>query len=235
MEFALVVPFVVLLFVVLITIPSAANDTRKEARRRQTMADLWAEAHGATYQRTNPAILTRLDRPPVDIRGRPLVTEFIQGTTPGGHNFWSFQHSVIVGEKSDAIKTAFAMVRLDAKLPRLYVTVQAPGINAAGVLRGQDIELESEDFNQKFRVTSDNGALAYGVLHPLVMQWLMGPGEGLVPFMIDQDDLICWRPGAPDYSTLDKLLNDMDTFISHIPQGVYEQFGLPPADASLGY
>jgi len=210
--------------------------SQQKAKRRQALAAGWAASHGCVFVQSNPAMTARVSRLPFSNSSNPQIAEFIEGKTPGGRGFCSFLYSYVVsnGKTTETVQYSVQMVHLPVALPWMSVTRERLGDKIAKFFGGQDIELESDDFNRMFRVTSANDALAYGVLHPQVMQWLMGPALGLVPFMIDLDDLVCWRPGVPDYATLDAQLLGMDSFVDHIPQGVYEQFALPPAPPVRG-
>jgi len=151
------------------------------------------------------------------------VHDFITGITPSGRTFCSFLYSF--GSKIQAV----VMVRLPATLPSLILTPEMAGDKMAKLFGGQDIELESERFNRLFRIQSPVEAFAYGVMHPRMMEWLMGPALGLVPFIIDGQDVICWRYGPADYSTLDTQLVAMCNLIDLIPQSVFERYATTPA------
>jgi len=156
----------------------------------------------------------------------------------GGHGFGPFMsnHDFSMGNEDSSITAdrAIIMMRLPAELPAFSLTYEGIGDKVQRFFGGQDIELESDDFNRLFRVQSPSEAFAYGVLHPLMMEWLMGPGSSLVPFSINGPDVFYWREGSPYYESLDGLLADMSDFIDKIPQGVYEQYGTTPKPQSWG-
>jgi len=200
-------------------------------KRRMGLAAGWAAARGCGFLQSNPALLPYLHGEPFIGGHSSKVQEFIDGVTPGGRTFCSFLYTYVVssGKSSTTVMRTVVMVRLPATLPALSVTPERIGDKLQKFFGGQDIELESDEFNQRFRIKSPVEAFAYGVLHPRMMEWLMGPASGLVPFRIEGPDLLCWREGVPDYATLDGQLAAMCDFVDQIPQGVFEQYAAPPA------
>ena len=149
--------------------------------------------------------------------GGPFGTHNIHGFTTGNTG------------STTTVNRSIIMMRLPAALPGFSLTHEGIGDKIQKFFGGQDIELESDDFNQLFRVQSPVEGFAYGVLHPRMMEWLMGPASSLVPFVIDGPDVIFRRDGEPDYTALDGQLAVLSEFIDQIPQGVFEQYGAPPA------
>jgi len=211
----------------------------RAARRRQALVQSWADAHGCLYVQSNNAIVRYLKGPPFTGGWNAQVREFVKGQTRNGRVFCSFLYTYEESTGTDSqghsqtttINRAIVIVRLPAAFPGLRLTNESLLDKVSKFFGGQDIELESDDFNRRYRVTSDNEAFAYGVLHPRMMEWLMGPASGLAPLMIQGADMFCWREGIPDYNTLDAQLGAMDAFAGMFPQGVYEQFGMAPAPA----
>jgi len=209
------------------------------SRRREALVQGWAAAHGCLYLQWNNAIVPYLQGPPFTGGGSARVREFVKGPTRGGLVFCSFLYTYEQYTGTNAqgqsqtttVSRAIVIVRLPAAFPRLRLTNESFLDKVGKFFGGQDIELESDDFNRRYRVTSDNEAFAYGVLHPRMMEWLMGPASGLAPFTITGADLMCWREGRPDYALLDSQLAALDSFVAMIPQGVYEQFAMamPPS------
>jgi len=211
----------------------------RSSRRREALVQGWAAAHGCVYLRTNNGLARYLKGPPFTGGWGAEVREFVKGPTPSGLVFCSFRYTYEESSGTDAqghqetttVNRAIVLVRLPAAFPGLRLTRESFLDKVSKFFGGQDIELESDDFNRRYRVTSDNEAFAYGVLHPRMMEWLLGPASGLVPLVIDGADLLFWREGIPDYSQLDSQLAALDAFIGMFPQGVYEQFGMAPAPA----
>jgi len=224
--FVALLPAIVLL-VVLIPVLAARLRTSSELH---SAARQWAAVNHCAYMQLNPAMTAYLSGHPFIGGQGANVADFIEGKTPKGRAFCSFIYSYgeSTGNSSTAAPITATVIRLPAMLPQLTVTRESISDKFAHFLGGQDIELESDDFNQMYRVQSSNEAFAYGVLTPKIMQWLIGPAAGLAPFMINGQDLICWRSGYPNYMMLGAQLTAMEAFVDEIPQGVYEQFAMQP-------
>jgi len=197
---------------------------------RPVIAYKWATTRGFSFQPENPALAPYLGGRPFVGGHHADVQEFITGISPSGRTFCSFIYRFDRSSQSAEVGfRSVVMVRLPAVLPSLIVTPELVGDKIEKLTGGQDIELESERFNQLYRIQSPVEAFAYGVLHPLMMDWLLGPARYLVPFIIEGQDLICWRDGPPDYASLDDQLTFMCALIDQIPQGVIEQHSQPLA------
>lgn len=64
---------------------------------------------------------------------------------------------------------------------------------------GDDIELESEEFNAAFQVFGDQPRFAYDVLHPRMMRFLLD--RGYQSIRMDGTVLVVW-PGRPHQTAL---------------------------------
>jgi len=214
-----------------VVIPLVIYGVRAQRRREALVAE-WVAARGCRYLKTNPGLVPHLRGEPFTGGSGATVEEFVEGTTPRGRSFCSFEYSYEVSDSDGSTTTVnygVVMVRLPAALPPLRLTPEGVFDKIHKFFGGQDIELESDDFNRLFRVMSPVESFAYGVLHPRMMEWLMGPGRAVVPIRVEGSDLICWRNGVPDYATLDGQLAAMSDFVDQIPQGVFEQYAAPPA------
>ena len=201
-------------------------------RNRAALARWWADTHGCRHLASNQALVPHLSGEPFAGGGKAKVREFVSGTTPGGHTFCSFRYSFNVSKSrgsSTSMRGCVVMVRLPAALPALSLRYEEIGDKIGKFFGGQDIDLESEEFNQMFRVMSPDEAFASELLHPLMMRWLMGAKRVLVPFYINGQDLVCVRDGKPDYATLERQVVEMCDFVDQIPQGVFEKYAAPSA------
>ena len=61
----------------------------------------------------------------------------------------------------------------EGHFPRLLISPRDPGWHVALPLTGDDVELESAEFTQLFRVRSKDRKLAYDVCHPRMMRYLL--------------------------------------------------------------
>ncbi|MCL2465051.1 MAG: DUF3137 domain-containing protein, partial [Micrococcales bacterium] len=203
---------------------------QQRERQRQAQLAAWAAANGFTYAPQFPPLTVRWKGPPfVNVRNAE-ARDVITGRTPRGRDFCSFLYMYVVqsGKSSQTFYFWVMALTMPAALPWLMVNRNTFGDKLSEFFGGQDIELESDDFNRAYRVRAASQELAYGVLQPRTIEWLLGPGQAITPLRTDNADLIHWRSGQPDPAELVPHLELMDAFVDAIPQLVWEDFA-PPA------
>ncbi len=110
-------------------------------------------------------------------------------------------------------------LRLPSSLPTVELTPENMFSRFAGALGLGDVELESEDFNRRFRVTASDPKFAYDVLHPRTMELLLSrPATSL---RIGDLDAVCWDDGLHSIEELDVRLTTLHGLISGIPSFVW--------------
>ena len=79
--------------------------------------------------------------------------------------------------------------------------------------------MESEEFNDAFRIDTDDERFAYDVLHPRVMAWL--PAGARAPFRFAGGHLLTWRsvPGGP--AEVESLLEYVCDLRDRVPSYVW--------------
>jgi hypothetical protein len=95
-----------------------------------------------------------------------------------------------------------------------------------GALRPQTIELESEWFNQSYRVLADDPRFAHAVVHPRMMELLLQRGE--VPWRIDGADLIGWAEGPLEMGNVLRRIAVLSEVAGLIPPFVFTDYGRDP-------
>jgi hypothetical protein len=87
-------------------------------------------------------------------------------------------------------------------------------------LPAHDLEFESDDFNHRFSVKSEDRKFAYDVVNPQMMQWLMSvdaPG-----FHILAADLFYIHQGRLQLDDVEPRLTYLAAVADHIPTIVWE-------------
>jgi Protein of unknown function (DUF3137) len=191
----------------------------QHSRRSRALRRLAAE-HGWTLARGKPPT-QRWDWDPFVARNDGTASDVLTGELDG-HRFAEFTYTYAnrVGGSRPSI-VGVSAVRLPAALPRLQVSPEgiAPG---PGWL---DVDLESEEFNRRYRVQAKDRRYAVDVLTPRVMRTLLEAE----PFTlrIDGADLVAFGPPA---STPQRVLERLRTLVAIaelIPAFVFEDRGRP--------
>jgi hypothetical protein len=108
---------------------------------------------------------------------------------------------------------------LPAALPRLELTGENALTRMAGALGFDDIELESEDFNRRYRVRSDDRRLAYDVLHPRAVERLLAAPT--LNLRLDRADALLWDRGTTKLDELPARLALLSQLVGGIPSYVW--------------
>ncbi len=103
---------------------------------------------------------------------------------------------------------------LPTALPQLTVSKDS-------VLPG-DIELESQMFNEQFRVQADDQRFASAVLQPRLMEWMLQNPS--LRWQIAGDTLVSWGYGEVPVTELPARLSSMAGVIDRIPPFVLRDY-----------
>lgn len=155
---------------------------------------------------------------------RRRVTNVVRGTV-GGRGLTAFDYAYDTTTRSDGVEKrtthryAVVVIAMRAYLPTLQVSPESALHRiaaAAGVI--DDIDLESEDFNRKFRVSAYDAKFASDVLHPRTMEMLTA--RPAFAFRLQGTDALAWTSGAlapldivTRSSTLDAVLDGIPDFV----------------------
>ncbi|MDR2620733.1 MAG: DUF3137 domain-containing protein [Propionibacteriaceae bacterium] len=224
-------PFLFLTFILIVTVVVAVFVYQWGQKRRQALLAL-AAANGWTYTESNYSLTRRWQGAPFG-HSDDDATEIFEGYF--GENrlpFVAFTYSYTEtthDSKGHPSSTTYyyevCVVRMPRALPYLSITREGLLTKVARFFGGQDIEFESDDFNRAYHVKSADPRCAYGIIHPQLMEWLLGPGRALTPWRIMGTDLISYESGRIDIARFPNKLHAMTTLIGQIPRHVWDDFG----------
>lgn len=156
----------------------------------------------------NRKALNVLDGP---FRGRPMVAfdySYETHSTDSKGNRSTTTH-----------RFAICALSLPAALPT-FELVPEGFLGRVGTMLGmQDIELESEDFNRRFRVRCDDAKLAYDLLPARTMEALLV--RPALHVRLSGADALCWEGGAHSPSELLSRLDTLNTLLDGVPSYVW--------------
>lgn len=190
-------------------------------RSKKKIAELtsFAQQRGWTYQKDAKGYSDRFTGAPMNRRKRDdTVRDLITGTYRG-RPFCAFEYKRIARRGTDRKKEVsysrvFALAT-PATRPTMEVTKAGFGSKIADFLGAQDVPVGHPEFDQAFRVATDNERFARDVLAPSVADWLLHDGRALqMPFRFERNELVTWQSGRTKLevieSTLDYLCDVLD-------------------------
>lgn len=158
-------------------------------------------------------------------RGRGRRAEHVLTGTYGGRDLVAFDYSFRTSStdgngqrQSRTHRYDVAVLRLPAAVPLVEVKASA----WSGLLPrvfGRRLELESEDFNARYRVRADEPRLAYDVLPPRTMQLLLERPD--VSLRLLGGVALTWDKGRLDPTELLVRLDTMTAVLDGVPDWVW--------------
>ncbi|WP_182112812.1 MULTISPECIES: hypothetical protein [unclassified Actinotalea] len=219
-------PFI-LAAILLAVVVIGAEWWRTSHRRR--VARAWAASHGWRFVDLDRSLARRWNGPPfgvgygrnateamtTTVAGRPVTSFTYEYTTGGGKTRHVAQHHVVA-------------LALPVALPDLQLTPDGVGAAVARGLGGQDIDVESEAFNQRWRVQAADPKAAHDLVHPRLMERLLAPDARGMSIRVEGDHLLSWAPGAQDVTHIDRYVAVLSAVADHVPRFVWLDHGYDP-------
>lgn len=201
---------------------------RAAAKRRERLA-IWAASRNWQYIESVPALVDRWQSPPFGNGHSRSATDVLAGEYRG-QQVTSFQYRFVTGSGKNQSTHRFHVVavHLPIALPWLQLTAQSGVEAVAKFFGGQDIEFESAEFNDAWRVKGPPGPYAFDVIHPRMMELLMHPGAVGQSITIEGADMYLYAVGAQSEQYIDGYLNLLTDVIANIPRHVWDKAGLGP-------
>ena len=196
----------------------------RRAKQRQAECLAWATARGWTYTPRDRSLAKLAWGPPFGTGSDRDATDVLTGPFEQRRALcftYTYETSSSNGETTSSTKHYFAIYALATPRPVSTLQVGREGVlgRLARAVGLHDIEFESEEFNKRFKVRSDDRKLASDVLHPRMMQWLLdNDAAGFV--LVDGQAFIAQR-GRLELAAIDQWLGYLEQVIGQIPEFVW--------------
>jgi len=216
---------IVVAIAVLVTVLKVRAD-----RARRAAYTAYASRHGLTYQeRGADELFARLreDRP--FGRGHSRSADDVLSGQWRGRSAVGFTYTYKVttsNGKSSSTRVyhwQVAAIRLPCALPELEVRDEGIGGRIANALGFDDIEVESDAFNRRFRLTSTNARFGSAFVHPQVMQLMLARQQGIV--RLDRDLLVQLVDSRPEPADLAASWDYLSDLADLVPAFVLADYG----------
>jgi hypothetical protein len=206
----------------------------EQAKKRRAALLAWASARGWTVIGDASYLAGRWRGAPFGAGRARRVGNAVTGTFAGrpGISF-DYQYTTGSGKNRTTHHYHVMVLSMPAPLPHLQLTPENFGTAIAKVFGGEDIEFESEQFNQQWRVQASVPRFAFDVLHPRLMERLLHP-DARGPMRFEGTDLVSWRSGLQDPRWIDSRLSVLNDVITSVPDFVWRQVGHDPHRTTAG-
>ena len=202
-------------------------------RRHQELAD-WGRVNGWHYERHDRTLLRLQSGTPFDAGDAHSASEVLDRAWQGRHAV-SFTYTWTVGSGKDR-QTKHAHVvalHLPARLPRVEVTPEGLGAAVIKLAGGKDLQLELEEFNREYRVSSHDERTAHALLHPRLMERLLRPDVRGRPWRVEGRWLVTWDKGRTDVARIADRLTLLGAIADAVPRHVWQDHGHDPAAGTI--
>ena len=225
-----------LLILVVLAVAGAIGYLAYQAdQKRRALLQGYAASNGWTYLAADDSWCDRFVGAPFGEgdhrRARNILAGPYAGTTMVAFDYSYQTHSTDSkgNRQTTTHRYAACVLQLKAPLPGLELTPESALTRFAGAVGFTDIQLESEDFNRRYRVKARDPKFAYDVLNPRTMQALLARPP--LHLRLLDVDAVNWENGRLSPAELVARLSTMQVLIEGIPAFVWEDHGL--ADPAL--
>lgn len=200
--------------------------SQRAGKSRTASFQALASEHGWSYFPADPRFTTRWSTAPFGTGYGHAATDVIFGTREG-MPCAAFTYGYTTGSGKSRRRTFLGVstLMLPAMLPTITVTPESlVGEIAPGVVR-EDVDVESETFNRRYRVRTAYPKCASDVLAPRTIEALLT----VEPFSwrIEGRDIVAWGPPTDDRAAMLARLDVLGTIARNIPQFVWKDVARP--------
>ena len=209
-----------------------------DKKRRERLMQ-YALMRGWSYRAEDPSLVERWQGEPFG-RGDHQQARNVLTGTESGRPFTAFDYSFqthSTDSKGNRSTTTHHWTVCAVPMPGWLGVVQVVPESVLDRMAGavglvQDIDLESEDFNRRYRVTAGNPKLASDLLPPRTMEYLLTVDVG--GWRTCGGDLVAFRQGRLDPLELVKTAAVLDRVLDGVPTFVWKDAGAPGTEYSPG-
>jgi hypothetical protein len=194
------------------------------AKKRREAMLAFATARGWRYEQEQPELVDRFTGPPFGMGFGRQAYNVLYGTHDG-RDLVSFDYTYKTqtsdGKTTTTHTHTFSVLalRMGVPMPPLSVDPENFLDRFVGRITGQDIDLESEEFNRAFSVTCPDRKFASDVLHPQMMEFLLAHPQ--LGWRFDQDSMLVIANGQRTPEQIDATIAVMDGITDRIPEFVW--------------
>ncbi|MFI6866598.1 hypothetical protein [Nocardia sp. NPDC050406] len=174
MEFLLALATLPMLVAVVGVAIAVASAVHQQQSRRLEMARLhhWAQHNGLHYTPNDRGIATLSAHPPFGVGNNRVGHNIFRGTYRGRAIVFGEYRYTTKNNKSTIVHPwQFVAVAMPVPRPWLNLRRDTGGLFSRPGRKG--LLLESQEFNERFRIDTASERFAYDVLNPRTMEWLL--------------------------------------------------------------
>lgn len=185
---------------ILLVVAALAYASSRATRRRRREVQRWADAHGWSTDVKHSPLTGRWEAPPFGHSGGQVARDAV-GRTDGRGTVYSFTYRCPTDRQ--VVMTTCPMYLG----PAVWLTPEDGASRAAEAVGGQDVVVEWAEFNDRWRVESDDAKFAHAVLHPKMMERLMEHDCRGMSMLVENADVVVHAPGRTAFDRIEPMAN----------------------------
>ena len=197
----------------------------QQEQQRRALLMTWATNSGFAYTVEDDSWCSRWNATPFGEGDHRRARNVVTGAYKT-HPFVAFDYSYQThssngkgGQTTTTHHYVVTSLQLPTPLPQLQVTPENLLTRFGNALGLDDIELESEDFNRKFRVHAADRKFACDVLSPRTMQMLLS--RPALSWRIHGSDILAWQDGQLTPAMCLSTTSQLQDIVDGIPSFVW--------------
>jgi hypothetical protein len=194
------------------------------AKKRREELATYAAAQGWRFEVEQPLLVDRFTGPPFGLGFGQRAYNVLYGSHEG-RDLVSFDYEYKTrttnGKQTTTQVHVFSVLGLSmgVLMPPLSVDPENFLDRFVGRLTGNDIDLESDEFNRAFTVSSTDRKFASDVLHPQMMEYLLQHRE--LGWRFEQDSMLMVAQGRRTPAQIEATIAVMDAITDLVPEFVW--------------
>jgi hypothetical protein len=194
------------------------------AKKRREAMLAFATSRGWRFEADQPLLVDRFSGPPFGLGFGRRAYNVLYGSHEG-RDLVSFDYEYKTqttnGKQTTTHTHRFSVLGLSMGVPMVPLSVDPENFldRFVGRLTGNDIDMESEDFNRAFTVSCPDRKFASDVLHPQMMEFLLQHRQ--LGWRFEQDSMLVIASGARTPEQIDATIAVMDGISDRVPEFVW--------------
>lgn len=198
------------------------------SRRMQDEYRNFAKTHGWTYTASAHQFNQRFSGFPFGQGAARRQESLLEGTY-NGQQCATFAHVFEVSGRNDSTPPVtqvyqVTLAELPVALPRIDIVPENLPAAIAKALGGGDVDVESHEFNQRWRVITNDPRYAHAVLDPRMIERLLKVDVQGLGIRIDGGAVYVWSRGRQGADSLARRLGVVSGIARHIPDHVLREY-----------
>lgn len=204
-------------------------------RRRRERLFTWSVERRWSWTDSDPRLVDMLPGEPFGRGHSRSVRSAMNGRWDGRPALafdYSFKETKGSGKdrRTQTYHHAVVAVQLPVPLPRLHVGPENVFHRIAQSFGADDIDVESHDFNRRYRVQADDRRAAFAILHPRLVELLtqVEPVEWRIDLATIGPVVLTWWSGRLEPVQIQQRLILLDRIVDSVPDYVWRDAGWEP-------